>query len=254
MCPIDATPPWQSHRCMFRWALSATSKRPVVPAPPQCVRCRGRGGGRCTQARAPTLAPPSLGLRPLIPCPAARVVVTPASSSGRRRVPGLCPTHIRLSRPPCLSLGRPLLLSLPMSPVGSSCVVGPPTSPLHHRGPRGCPLGTRHFSSFFPHGRPEVIGGRISLTDGCWPMPNRCHSPAGALRRFKCTGGRRFFLVFRTALRDPPFLSLSGQISSLAPRPPPRPATCPAHPRPFLECGDFLRRLCGPGDAEESGP
>ena len=71
--------------------------------------------------------------------------------------------------------------------------------------------------SVFTLGRPEVIGGRIRLTDGgwhstdggwhstdvgwhstdgrCWQMTNRSRSPAGALRRPECSGGRPLCFV-----------------------------------------------------------
>ena len=62
-------------------------------------------------------------------------------------------------------------------------------------------LEQRDMSVFFLSLRTAgVSGGGIRSTDGGWrstdggwPMTHRSHSAAGALRRFECTGGRRFF-------------------------------------------------------------
>ena len=79
---------------------------------------------------------------------------------------------------------------------------------------QGCPFGTRYFFSFFFFQR-RTAGGwrrqdsftrrRLTLnrrrlaTDAAWPMPNRSHSPTGALRRFQCTGGRRGFFLLKSS-------------------------------------------------------
>ena len=49
----------------------------------------------------------------------------------------------------------------------------------------------------------QLLGG-WRLTDARWPMTNRSHSSAGALRRFECTGGRHL----RRALLPPPSIAL----------------------------------------------
>ena len=82
------------------------------------------------------------------------------------------------------------------------------------RGEAGLSFWEKDISFFFPHeGRPEGIGGRIRSTDGGWHSTDggwrltdagwwttkRSYSPAGALRRFECTGDRQLFVVLRAA-------------------------------------------------------
>ena len=43
---------------------------------------------------------------------------------------------------------------------------------------RGCPLGMRYFLFLFHSGRPEVVSGRILLTDSGRPVTNSSYLPA----------------------------------------------------------------------------